>query len=247
MKLHFTCGKEAAQHEFETCIRWFGQTPIRQATAHVVFGGDGATLDVLRQQVERNIDVPVFALNYGTVGWLTNTRSWENLPDRIFSALKMPVIPLQVQATLFPDGKKVTTYAFNEFSFFRGPSMQAVDLNVITKHWNHKVRGDGVMISTPLGATAYLKSAGGPKMSQSADIFAIHANNATEPFSVVVPSDTAVAVVSHQHEKRPVRIECDSQRAIDHVSHAVVKLAPHRKQTLLFDEKMLHRFSAHTL
>lgn len=247
MKLHFTCGKEVAKNVFDKCVQQYGQTPLREASAHVVLGGDGATLDVLRKQVEQRIDVPIFALNYGTVGWLTNQNSWGNLSDRIFSAIKIPVAPLQVEATLCPTGEKVKTYAFNEFSFFRGPSMQAVDLKVVTKNWCHRIKGDGVMISTPLGADAYLRSAGGPKISQGSNMLAVHANNATEPFSMVVPSDTVIAVSSCQNKKRPVRIECDSKQAIDHISHAIVKLASHRKQILLFDKKMAGRFSGKTI
>lgn len=243
MKLHFTCGKETAKDEFNSCIRWYGQTPLREASAHVTFGGDGTTLDVLRKQVEQNIDVPIFALNYGTVGWLTNQKCWDNLPDRILKAQRVCVEPLQLEVTLCPDGRKVKSYAFNEFSFFRGPSMQAVDLNIITKDWTHEIRGDGVMIATPLGSNAYLKSAGGPKLSQGSDMLAIHANNATEPFSMVVPSDTVVAVAVRQREKRPVRIECDSKVAIDSVSRALVKLATHRRQILLFDKEKKEHFS----
>lgn len=243
LKLHFTCGKETAKEEFDSCVRLYGQTPLKDASAHIALGGDGTTLDVLRKQVEQNIDVPIFALNYGTVGWLTNQKCWENLPDRIFKAQRFYVNPLQLEATLYPDGHKVRTYAFNEFSFFRGPSMQAVDLNVTTKDWIRKIRGDGVMIATPLGSNAYLKSAGGPKLPQGSNMLAIHANNATEPFSIVVPSDTVVAVGVCQHEKRPVRIECDSKVAIDSVSRAVVKLATHRRQILLFDKERKDRFS----
>ena len=235
MKLHFTCAKENARSVLENCISWYGQYPLREASAHVVLGGDGATLEVLRKQVEQKIDVPIFALNYGTVGYLTNQRSWENLADRICTAQKVLVNPLQVEATLCTNGQRVKSYAFNEFSFFRGPSMQAVDLNVITNDWRHKIRGDGVMIVTPLGAEAYLKSAGGPKLPKNSNMLAIHGNNVTEPFSIVVPSDTVIAVASCQHEKRPVRIECDSKQAIDHISRAVVKVASNRKQTLLFD------------
>ena len=247
MKLHFTCGKETAKEACDACIQSYGQWPLREASAHVVLGGDGTTLDVLRRQVEQKIDIPIFAINYGTVGWLTNQKNWENLPDRIFTAVKVPVTPLQVETTLCPNGQKVKTYAFNEFSFFRGPSMQAVDLNVMTKSWCHKVKGDGVMIVTPLGAGAYLKSAGGPKLPPGSDMLVVHANNATEPFSMVLPSDAVIAVASCQNEKRPVRIECDSKLAIDHISRAIVKLASHRKQTLLFDKKMACRFSAKTI
>lgn len=241
MKLHFTCAKENAQSVLENCIRFYGQYPLREASAHVVLGGDGAALDVLRKQVEQRIDVPIFALNYGTVGWLTNQQSWKNLPDRIFTARKVIANPLQVETTIFPNGHKIKTYAFNEFSFFRGPSMQAVDLDVKTQKWSHRVRGDGVMIVTPLGTDAYLKSAGGPKLSGNSNMLAVHGNNVTEPFSMVVPSDTIIAVVSRQNEKRPVRIECDSKQAIDHISRAVVKLEPSRRQVLLFDKNRKER------
>ena len=247
MKLHFTCGKKNARNAFDMCVRWYGQCPLKEASAHVVLGGDGSALDVLRKQAEQKIDIPIFALNYGTVGYMTNDKCWENLSDRVFSAVKVPVIPLQVEATLSPTGQKVKAFAFNEFSFFRGPSMQAVDLKVKSQNWERKIKGDGLMISTPLGADAYLKSAGGPKIPHGSDMLAIHANNATEPFSMVVPSDTVIAVVSCQNQKRPVRIECDSKQAIDHISRAVVKLASHRKQVLLFDQKNAHRLLGKTI
>ncbi len=235
MKLHFTFGKDSAKDAFESCVRLYGQSLLHSASAHVVLGGDGTTLDALRSQAEQGVDIPIFALNYGTLGWLTNHKDWEDLPDRILRSKQLPITPLKADITTFLNGKKITAYAFNEFSFFRGPSMQAVDLNVVTPQWQQNVRGDGVIVSTPLGSNAYLKSAGGPQLMPGASVMAIQTNNALHPFSKIISSDEAVGFSVHQHEKRPVRIECDSKLAIDNVSHAVVRVAKNRVQTLLFD------------
>ena len=236
MRLHFSCYKKDARVDFENCVKRYGQTSLERASAHIVFGGDGATLDVLHQQVEQCLNVPIFALNYGKIGYLTNQKDWHDLPDRILGAERVCVSPLTVQATLCPDGRRVEAYAYNEFSFFRGPSMQAVDLKIIGKNSQYDIFGDGVMIATPLGANAYLKSAGGPQLPRNSNMLAIHGNNVSEPFSMVVPSDTVIAIASRQHNKRPVRIECDSKRAIDGVSRAVIQMAHQRKQTLLFEK-----------
>ena len=72
-------------------------------------------------------------------------------------------------------------------------------------------------------------------MPKGQNMLAIHSNNSSDPFSAVVPADTVVAVASRQNQKRPVRIECDSKLAIDHISRAVVRQATHKTQTLLFD------------
>ena len=235
LKIHFICQKENAKKDFESCISRYGQTDWSKADVHVVMGGDGSVLDDLHEQVKKDASIPIFALNYGKVGYLTNDKEWQDLPERILRAEKITVPPLQVETTLASSGQKVRAYAFNEVSFFRGPSMQAVDLDLLINDSRYNIFGDGAMIATPMGAHAYLKSAGGPQMPKGQNMLAIHSNNSANSFSAVVPSDTVVAVASRQNQKRPVRIECDSKLAIDHISRAVVKQAVHKSQVLLFD------------
>ena len=240
LKIHFICKKENAKGDFESCLSRYGQSDWSKADVHVVMGGDGTVLDDLRDQVEKDISIPIFALNYGNLGYLTNEKDWKDLPTRIEQSEKILVPPLQVETTLASNGKKVKAYAFNEVSFFRGPSMQAVDLDLLIDDAHYNIFGDGLMIATPMGADAYLKSAGGPRMPKGQNMLAVHSNNSVSTFSSVVPANTIVAVASRQNQKRPVRIECDCKQAIDHISRAIVKQETHKSQTLLFDGMKKH-------
>jgi NAD+ kinase len=235
LKIHFICQKENAKNDFESCISRYAQADWFNSDVHVVLGGDGSVLDDLHDQVKKDASIPIFALNYGKVGYLTNDKDWQDLPERILRAEKVMVPPLQVETTLAASGQRVKAYAFNEVSFFRGPSMQALDLDLLINDSRYNIFGDGAMIATPMGANAYLKSAGGPQMPKGQNMLAIHSNNSAEPFSAVVPADTVIAVASRQNQKRPARIECDSKLAIDHISRAIVRQATHKTQTLLFD------------
>jgi NAD+ kinase len=133
----------------------------------VALGGDGTMLGAMRSMVER--PVPVLGVNHGTLGFLV-----EVTPAQLPSALKRLAaddFSLEqydcLQASV--DGAGLPTrYGFNDVVLARAERVGAVsvDLTLNDQRYGY-YRCDAVVISTPIGSTAYNYAAGGPVLSPS--------------------------------------------------------------------------------
>src|SRR5687768_1351413 len=93
--------------------------PAAQADVCIVLGGDGATLRALRHHA--GTDVPVFAVNYGRIGFLA-TVDRDDLPRGLELALTGQFEVVRLPA-LLTDGHSTERFAINEVSFQRPPHM----------------------------------------------------------------------------------------------------------------------------
>lgn len=132
----------------------------------VVLGGDGAVLHAGKNAAL--YDVPVIAVNTGRVGFLAALEGCD--ADGIYEAInesrgeKRTMLEVKVVSS---DGKEIfSDIALNEAVISRGEISRIIEiaLSVNGKEIN-SVRGDGVVIATPTGSTAYSMSAGGPILS----------------------------------------------------------------------------------
>lgn len=136
----------------------------------VAFGGDGTLLSLSRRSYHH--DKPILGINAGNLGFLTdvNLDELDSFIDKIFTG-KYRIdqrMVLDVELISTTGTKKII--AFNDIVLSR-PSIEGmvnVDAYVTSKaagmHEKHlnQYRGDGLIISTPTGSTAYNLSAGGP-------------------------------------------------------------------------------------
>ncbi len=168
----------------------------------VCYGGDGTFLDCVRFMDDRQ--VPVLGINSGRLGFLANVakegieQALKEVADGIYAIRKRSMI--DVEGDL--DGEGNVVRAFNEFSLQRsGASMISVDTYVdgemVATYW-----GDGVILSTPTGSTAYSLSVGGPVVAPECDCFLISPiaphNLTMRP--VVVPDRSEVTMVVNGRE-----------------------------------------------
>ena len=84
-----------AQEALEQLRKAYGDCPVEEANLIVALGGDGLMLEVLRAHIEDG--VPVFGLNYGTIGFLMNDYSPDNLLERLNEAKANIIHPLKMQ------------------------------------------------------------------------------------------------------------------------------------------------------
>jgi NAD+ kinase len=128
----------------------------------IVLGGDGTILATLRRYARR--DVPVFAVNFGTIGFLATIEP-DDLDTGIRLALKgefdtMP-IPGLVAAT--GDGDEI---GINDISFHRRHSGRVAELAYsVEGEPLGEVRCDGLVVATPAGSTGYNLANGGPVLA----------------------------------------------------------------------------------
>lgn len=185
----------------------------------VVLGGDGFMLQVLHKYMHRHI--PVYGMNCGTVGFLLNNYSPDNLMERISEARKAVMHPLAMYARN-ADGKERHELAINEVSLYR-ETRQAAKLRVSIDHVVRvpEMIADGVLIATPAGSTAYNFSAGGPIIPLSGNTLAL------TPIAPFRPRRWKGALLNHmssvtfevlEADKRPVSAVADFTEVRDVVS-----------------------------
>lgn len=129
------------------------------------YGGDGTFLDSIKLLLVR--DIPIFGVNSGRLGFLANVtkegleEALENLKQKKTSISERILLKASgngLDEVLFP-------YAYNEVAVQKG-HVNMIDVAVhIDNELVATYRGDGVLIATPSGSTAYSMSVGGPIIS----------------------------------------------------------------------------------
>ena len=122
-------------------------------------GGDGTLLSVVRKSFK--FDKPVLGINLGTLGFLTDI-SMEQLPNFI-KDLKQNIYKIDNRMMVEGSVNLNKFVAFNDIVISRKSisSMIKIEGKIDGKHFN-SYYGDGIIISTPTGSTAYNLSVGGP-------------------------------------------------------------------------------------
>ena len=226
---------ETAQAALKALRKRYDDVAPEQADVIVALGGDGFMLHTLHRFMDRGI--PVYGLNRGSVGFLMNAYSEEDLPGRIAQASEETLHPLLMRAQ-DPAGGTTEALAINEVALTRD-SAQAAKIRIII---DGEVRmepliADGVLVATPAGSTAYNLSAHGPIVPMGSGILAL------TPISGFRPRRWRGALLSHrakivfevqEHEKRPVLAVADSNEVRNAVRVEVEESRNH-KLTLLYD------------
>ncbi|MBQ5648053.1 MAG: NAD(+)/NADH kinase [Alistipes sp.] len=134
----------------------------------VCYGGDGTLLEGVHRL--NGEDIPVVGINGGHLGFLALAPR-ENIKE-VFEEIAAGKLNLEERNMLCVEGLTCgKLYALNEVSVQRlGATMisieAAIDGNAVSTY-----NGDGVIISTPTGSTAYSLSAGGPILAPSCHTF----------------------------------------------------------------------------
>jgi NAD+ kinase len=132
----------------------------------LVLGGDGTLLSVARSLGDR--PVPILGVNLGTLGYLAETAQ-----DELFDALESVLAGrfdveqrMRLDVTVIRDGNRIENYlALNDAVVARTALSRIVDLEVRADGAEvNTVYGDGLIVATPTGSSAYSLSAGGPLM-----------------------------------------------------------------------------------
>lgn len=207
----------------------------KEADVIVALGGDGFMLQTLHTYLD--YEKPIFGMNKGTVGFLMNAFSEDGLMERILSADTYTLHPLRMRATRC-DGEIVEHLAINEVSLLR-ETRQAAHLQIAI---DGRVRlpelvGDGVLVATPAGSTAYNLSAHGPIIPLGADLLALTPLSAFRPRrwrGALLPRHVNVEVTVNQPQKRPVSAVADMHEVRD-VRKVEIEEASDKRLHVMFD------------
>lgn len=130
----------------------------------IVVGGDGTFLSVARS-IEKS-SIPIIGINFGGLGFLTTISADSCLVEleKIFSGDFEIEERMRLRVSVMRDGREVFSQrVLNDAVINKGALARIIDLHTsIDGHFLTHYRGDGLIISTPTGSTAYNISAGGP-------------------------------------------------------------------------------------
>lgn len=147
----------------------------RQADLCVVFGGDGTLLAAARMLAAAG--VPLLGVNMGKLGFLAeyNVEHFTKHLDDILAGRIVPEERLMLHVSIGNCGAHgFEAVAMNDVAIFAGQPFRMIDLNV-DQGAGHiaSYLGDGLVIATPTGSTAYNMSAGGPILAPALDAMTI--------------------------------------------------------------------------
>ena len=223
----------------------YGINSLDNADVIVVLGGDGFMLEAIKSHMSHNL--PLFGLNYGSIGFLMNASNKDDLIKRINLSQSIVIAPLSMKVKSF-DGNSHEAIAINEVSLLRETHQASkIKISIDDKVRLDELICDGILISTPSGSTAYNLSAHGPILPINADVLAL------TPISAFRPRRWKGAILNNRSEvrfevidgkKRPVSAVADSTEFRD-IESVTVKQDNENSIQLLFDEQ--HSFEERIL
>ncbi len=135
-----------------------------QADVLLVLGGDGTMLNAARLAGERGI--PILGVNMGGLGFLTEVRLEHLYPslERVFANTYVLDERMMLKTHVHRHGETVAQgIVLNDVVISKGTLARMIELKIsIQGRFVTNLRGDGLIVSSPTGSTAYSLSAGGP-------------------------------------------------------------------------------------
>ena len=199
----------------------------------VSVGGDGTLLSVVRKSFK--YDIPVLGINLGTLGFLTDIKLdelpifLENFKKQNYRIDNRMMVKGSVNLNSF--------VAFNDIVISRKSisSMLSIDAKIDGKPFN-SYYGDGVIVSTPSGSTAYNLSAGGPLVYPLTEAFIITpvAPHSLTQRPLVMPADFEIEFTISDNQGAVVIVDGQDIYEVEQNETIKVKIATQKA-------KMIHR------
>ncbi len=192
------------------------QQELRGADLMIAFGGDGTILHLSKTAAHR--DIPVLGVNLGSLGFMAELEQRElsrlhELTDEKYTVENRMMLDVSV----LREGRTIySSLALNEAVITRGAVSRVIRLHIRTEQGRlFDLTGDGVIVASPTGSTAYSLSAGGPVVEPTARNFVVspicahtvHAN------SYVLAPERIITVQTEKTGYKPIFLSVDGGRA----------------------------------
>ena len=245
-KIHFIFDKTIKSQKLKKIFfKKNKNIPVKKSKIIVVGGGDGFMLRTMKKYYK--FRKPFYGINCGSIGFLMNRYNIKNFKKKIEKAKVTTIYPLQVLITNIQN-KKSSFLAINELSLLRQSKQTAfLKLKVNNKFLIKKLVGDGVLISTPAGSTAYNLSVYGPILSLNSKKLAITPISPFRPRrwkGKIISDKKKIFIQNIDPKKRPISGVIDNNE-IRNVKLAKVKINKKIKLKILFNsnENLLKKIS----
>ena len=211
-KIHFVASdSDAAQMALADMQARYSQCEADHANVIVALGGDGFMLRTLHRLLPVNL--PVYGMKIGNVGFLMNLHREEGLMERLGVANCVELNPLRMIAVT-EGGNESTALAINEVALLRQTN-QAAHIRILVND-SVKVEElicDGVLVATAAGSTAYNLSVQGsilPLGTEAVSLTPISPFRPRRWKGAVLPSSARIRFEIMENYKRPVSATADA-------------------------------------
>ncbi len=189
----------------------------------IVFGGDGTMLSVARRVVKN--DIALLGVNKGKLGFLTECE--DNDSEKVIDRLLAGDFFVEERTMLKVNIGQDSYLALNEVSVSRLMSKRTIDVSIeVDGGLCDIVSGDGVIISTPTGSTAYAMSCGGAILSPDVKAIGITAicPHSLNSRPMVVSDQSKVRLTPHNCNVNDLVVCIDGECVAQHGENLVVNV-----------------------
>ena len=191
------------------------QQELRGADMLIAFGGDGTLLHLSKTAAHR--DLPMLGVNLGSLGFMAELEQSElellaQLCEGRYTVERRMMLDVSVER----EGRAIySSLALNEALITRGNVTRVIRLHIYTEDGKLvDIAGDGVVVASPTGSTAYSLSAGGPVVEPTARMLvvspicahSVHAN------SYVLSPERTITVQTEKTGYKPIVLSVDGGR-----------------------------------
>ncbi len=209
----------------------------------IALGGDGTLLHAARLMASS--EIPVMGVNFGRVGYLctVSEEQMETALDRLLSGTYQVEERSMIRASVYNRREEVWRVdALNEVLI--GGSNRTLTLEIqVNGESIGQVVGDGIIVSTRTGSTAYAMSAGGPVvMIEALVLVASNAISSALLAPTVLPLDSRISVLNRTKVTRPYVI-ADGQKDFKILDGTVIELSRSPHAVRLIDPGLVSSFA----
>ncbi len=220
-------------------------TLCKESDVLVSIGGDGTLLSLARRSYPYH--KPILGVNAGTLGFLADVNPSEvvSFIDKLYGGEFRIDERMMVEARLQSDEIENPRrfYSLNDIVISRPSISKMVKVDAyIDKKWFNTYYGDGLIISTPTGSTAYNLAAGGPVTFPLTDAFILTpiCPHSLTQRPLVIPADFEIEIKTPQKESLVI-VDGQEQYDFGHGDNLIIRKAPigarliHRVERNYFD------------
>ena len=212
-----------------------------EADLVLVLGGDGTMLRAARLVEERS--VPILGVNLGGLGFLTESTveaMYESL-EKVFAQEFYLDHRLRLQAHLcHKNGEQEQRTALNDAVISKGISGRMITTSIqVDKQFVTRLRGDGLIIASPTGSTAYSMSAGGPILEPSLEALVLTpiSPHTLTHRPLLVPSQVPLEITLTSHEGGTVTFDGQIGIHMEQEDTVTLSASPHRTRLIRFPDR----------
>lgn len=207
----------------------------------IVLGGDGTLLGIARD-INGKYDVPILGINIGNLGFLSSIEIQDL--DEALNKIKNGQYTIQnrilLECKVHNEDEDVNSKALNDVVIARGTLSRMAKFQVyIDKKLYYTFKGDGLIVSTPTGSTAYSFSAGGPFVYPDIEVIILtpicpH----TRGMQPIVLKSNSEILIKAENYNGEIYLTFDGQEArkINDNTSIIINKAKDVAKILLFDD-----------